>query len=144
MSVCSVMSNSLQPHGQQPKKLLCPWNSPGKNTGVGCHAFLQEIFLTQGLNLSLLSLLYWQADSSPMCHLGGPLIKQYNTSNISRIFYGIRSSPMHFFSCVYNSPVPCDICIICIYQFRDSVMMFLRLQFCWKFSSQEVQWQNLN
>ena len=28
--------------------LLCPWDSPGKNTGVGCHALLQGIFLTQG------------------------------------------------------------------------------------------------
>ena len=35
--------------------LLCPWNSPGKNTGMGCHSLLQEIFLTQGLNLSLLN-----------------------------------------------------------------------------------------
>ena len=32
----------------------CPWNSPGKNTGVGCHSFLQGIFLTQGWNPSLL------------------------------------------------------------------------------------------
>ena len=44
-------------------RLLCPWNSPGKNTGVGCHALLQGIFPTQGSNLHLLSLLHWQADS---------------------------------------------------------------------------------
>ena len=31
-------------------RLLCPWDSPGKNTGVGCHALLQEIFPTQGSN----------------------------------------------------------------------------------------------
>ena len=31
-------------------RLLCPWNSPVKNTGVGSHSLLQEIFLTQGLN----------------------------------------------------------------------------------------------
>ena len=31
-------------------RLLCPWNSPGKNTGVGCHVLLQGIFLTQGSN----------------------------------------------------------------------------------------------
>ena len=30
---------------------LCPWNSPGKNTGVGCHFLLQGIFLSQGSNL---------------------------------------------------------------------------------------------
>ena len=34
-SVTSVMSNSLWPHGLQPTRLLCPWNFPGKNTGVG-------------------------------------------------------------------------------------------------------------
>ena len=37
-----------------PTRLLCPWDSPGKNTGVGCHALLQRIFPTQGLNLGLL------------------------------------------------------------------------------------------
>ena len=35
-------------------RLLCPWNSPGKNTGVGCHSLLQGIFPIQGLNPSLL------------------------------------------------------------------------------------------
>ena len=38
-------------------RLLCLWNSPGKNTGVGCHVLLQGIFLTQGSNPSLL---HWQ------------------------------------------------------------------------------------
>ena len=37
-----------------PARLLRPWDSPGKNTGMGCHAFLQAIFPTQGLNSSLL------------------------------------------------------------------------------------------
>ena len=37
----------LLPHGLQSTKLLCPWNYPGKNTGVGCHFLLQGIFLTQ-------------------------------------------------------------------------------------------------
>ena len=46
----SVMSDSLQPYGLWPARLLCLWDSPGKNTGVGCHAFLQGIFPTQGLN----------------------------------------------------------------------------------------------
>ena len=40
--------------------LCCPWDSPGKNTGVGCHCLLQGIFPTQGSNLYLLSHLYWQ------------------------------------------------------------------------------------
>ena len=42
---CLVVSNSLQPHGLRPTRLVCPWNSPGKNTGVGSHFLLQGIFL---------------------------------------------------------------------------------------------------
>ena len=34
-----VVSDSVRPHRQQPR-LLCPWDSPGKNTGVGCHFLL--------------------------------------------------------------------------------------------------------
>ena len=47
------MSDSLRPHGLQPTRLLRPWDSLGKNTGVGCHFLLQEIFPTQGLNPGL-------------------------------------------------------------------------------------------
>ena len=43
--------------------LLCPWNFPGKNTGVGCHFLFQGIFLTQASKTGLLSLLQWQEDS---------------------------------------------------------------------------------
>ena len=43
----------------------CPWGSPGKNTGVGCHALLQGTFPTQGLNPHLLCLLHWQVGSLP-------------------------------------------------------------------------------
>ena len=50
----SVMSNSLWLHGLEPTRLLCPWNSPDKNTtGVGCHFLLQGIFPTQGSNPGL-------------------------------------------------------------------------------------------
>ena len=35
------MSNSVRPHRRQPTRLLRPWDSPGKNTGVGCHFLLQ-------------------------------------------------------------------------------------------------------
>ena len=35
------MSDSVQPHRQQPTRLPCPWDSPGKNTRVGCHFLLQ-------------------------------------------------------------------------------------------------------
>ena len=41
----SVLSDSQQPHGLQPTRLLCPWDFPGKNTGVGCHCLLWNITL---------------------------------------------------------------------------------------------------
>ena len=47
LTLCDLM-------GCSPPGFSCPWDSPGKNTGVGFHALLQEIFLTQGLNLGLL------------------------------------------------------------------------------------------
>ena len=40
-------SLTLRFHGLQPARFLGPWDSPGKNTGVGSHSFLQGIFLTQ-------------------------------------------------------------------------------------------------
>ena len=56
MCVCSdatIVSNSVIPW-TVASRLLCPWASPGKNTGVGFHALLQGIFLTQGSNPHLL------------------------------------------------------------------------------------------
>ena len=61
------MSDSLRPSGLWPARLLCPWNFPGKNTGVGCHFLCLGIFPVQGSNLHLL---HWQADSLTPCHLG--------------------------------------------------------------------------
>ena len=60
---CSVVSDSLRPHGLEPTRLLCPWDSPGKNTGVVCYFLLQGIFPTRGLNPHLLGLLRWPAGS---------------------------------------------------------------------------------
>ena len=77
MLSCSVMSDSMWPHGLQPPRLLCPWDSPGKNTGVGCHVILQGIFVTPASNLHLL---HWQADSLPLSHLGSP-IYSYHSGN---------------------------------------------------------------
>ena len=61
ISVCvsrSVVPDSLWPHGLQPTKLLCPWDFPGKDTGVGCHFLLQGIFPTRGSNPGLLQYIY--------------------------------------------------------------------------------------
>ena len=67
--VSSAVSDSLWPHGLQPARVFCPWNFPGKNTGMGCHFLLQGIFLTQGSNLHLL---HWQVGSLPAKPPGKP------------------------------------------------------------------------
>ena len=50
---CLVLSDSLWPHGLYSTRLLCPWKSPEKNTGVGGHSLLQENFPTPGSNPGL-------------------------------------------------------------------------------------------
>ena len=62
----SVVSDSLGPQGLYLSRLLCPWNSPGKNTGEGCHFLLQGIFLIQGSNRCLL---HWQANSLQLMYI---------------------------------------------------------------------------
>ena len=71
-SVASVLSNSLRPRGLYPPGSSVHGDSPGKGTGVGCHALLQGIFPTQGLNPCLLCLLHWQEVLYHLCHLGWP------------------------------------------------------------------------
>ena len=64
---------TLRPYRLQATRLFCPWDSPGKNTGVGCHALLQGTILAQRLNPHLLGVLYWQVDSLPLAAPGKPL-----------------------------------------------------------------------
>ena len=52
-----------------PMDWALPWNSPGKNTGVGCHSFLQGIFSTQGSNLGVL---HCRQLLSHLSHQGSP------------------------------------------------------------------------
>ena len=63
MCACSVMEGS-------PLRFFCSWDSPGKNSGVGCHFLLQGLFPTQWSNLHLLCLLHWQVDSFPLAPPG--------------------------------------------------------------------------
>ena len=67
VNVASVVSDSVRPHRRQPTRLLRPWDSPVKNTGVGCHVLLQGIFPIQVSNLCLL---HCQANSLPLSHQG--------------------------------------------------------------------------
>ena len=70
----SVTSDSLQPHGLYTARLLCPWDSPGKNTGVGCYFLLQGIFPTQELNTGLL---HCRRILLPSESTGKPTIKRH-------------------------------------------------------------------
>ena len=69
----SVTSNCLQRHGLQPTRLLCPWDSPGKNPRLSCHVLVQGIFPTQGVSPRLLCLLHWQSGSLPQASPGKPI-----------------------------------------------------------------------
>ena len=64
---CPTLCNPMNCSGLA--RLLCPWDSPGKNTGVGCHALLQQMFPIQGLNPGLLN-----CRQIPYClsHQGSP------------------------------------------------------------------------
>ena len=70
----SVMSDSLQPHGLWPTSLLCPWDSPGKNTGVGCPFILQGILLTQETETESLASLVLAGGLFTTVPTGNPLI----------------------------------------------------------------------
>ena len=82
----SVESNSLRPLGLQPTTLLCPWDSSGKNPGVGCHFLLQGIFPIQGSNLGLLNcrwILYH------LSHWGG------TSFTLKALYFGESRSELH-------------------------------------------------
>ena len=71
--VCSVMSDSSQPPGLQPTRLLCPWNFPHKNRPEGCHVFLR-CSSPSGPGPHLLRLLHWwQGYPLSLWHLGNPV-----------------------------------------------------------------------
>ena len=88
MLCLSVVSNSLWPHGLQPSRFLYPWDSPGKNTTVGCHALLQGIFPSQELKPSLLHCRQILYCLSPQ---GSPRILEWVAYPFSRRFSQPRS-----------------------------------------------------
>ena len=81
MRACSVMSESLQ-----PTWVLCPWDFPGKNTGVGSHILLQGIFPTQRLDPQVSCISYidkWIP--LPLSHQGSPTVKQITLNYLDRL-----------------------------------------------------------
>ena len=102
------MSNSLQSHGLQPARLHCPWDFPGKDTGVGYNFLLQGIFQTQGFNPSLL---IRQVDSLPP---GRPWVYICKCARVcvcvcvrhSVVFNSLQPHGLHLerLLCLWNSP----------------------------------------
>ena len=110
MHVCSAMFNFLQSHGLQSTRLLCPWDPPGKNTGVSCHFLLQGIIPTQGSTLCLWHLLNQQADSLSLSYLGSQG-KELLFITQSREMPAALSTKVH---CIMKSPeILTRICLIC-------------------------------
>ena len=70
-------------------RLLCPWDSPGKNTEVGCHALLQGIFPTQESNLSLLYLLHWQVFLFLFSFFATSAISQQSFACLTAAYYQV-------------------------------------------------------
>ena len=85
--------------------LLCPWDSLGKNTGVGCHALLRGIFPTQELNPCLLLLLEWQVGSLALAPPGIPFNSSRSLQNLSSIQEGPGESASSGLSQSLSPPV---------------------------------------
>ena len=77
------------PRGLLPSRLLCPWDFPGRNTGVGCCFLLQGIFSTQGSNLCLL---YCRRILYQLSRLGS-LYKAFQHMNYKRIPLNYENFP---------------------------------------------------
>ena len=94
---CSVMSDSLRPHG-----LYSPWNSPGQNTGVGSLSLLQGIIPTQGSNPGLLHcgrLLY------QLSHKGSPRILEWVSLSLLQRIFLTQESNQGLLHCRRTSPL---------------------------------------
>ena len=108
------------------------WDSPGMNTRVGCHFFLQGIFLNQGSNLCLL---HCQVDSLPLSHLGSPCCA-WSLSRVQLfvtpwtvacqaplsmgILHGQEYCPWTVFSMDKNTGVGCHAFLQCIFPTQGS------------------------
>ena len=99
------MSHSVRPHRQQPTRLLRPWDSPGKNAGVGCHFLLQQRNYKEAKNNYTLSVgtnygQYGTKRPKSICHFWGARSKSRDCSWFlhNSITKGVGRPPMPFLS----------------------------------------------
>ena len=118
------MSVTLWPRGRGPARLLCPWDSPDKNTGVGSRALLQWIFPTQGLSLCLLHLLYYRRILYHLSHRWGNFyfpVRASNEAGLISCFFSPSllppsPSPPRPFGLGASWPQPlCSSCPLCLH-----------------------------
>ena len=88
MHACLVTQSclTLRPYGPQPARLLCPWGSLGKNTGVGCHALLQGIFPMSPVSPTLSGRSFTTEPLGKLCFHLKPILK------MSAELYSFKSS----------------------------------------------------
>ena len=113
-------------------QLPCPWDSPDRNTVVGCHALLQRIFPTQGLKQHLLSLLHWQAGSLPLAPPQKPLSRYTIMSSANTESFTSWFPPLDYFDffsslIVMGSTSKKMFCEIFLYKKFVRVQLFLFL-----------------
>ena len=125
-------------------RFLCPWDSPGKNTGVACHAFLQGIFLTQELKQCLLYL-HWQAGTLPLVPPGKPhsllysipryyiYIYIYIYKNIPQSKYPLSLLLLMDIWVIYSSEL-LQIMLLCTF------IMATWMHFCWVYTREWNSW----
>ena len=94
------MSDSLRPHGLQPTRLLCPWDFPGENTGVGCHRLLQCMTVKRESEVTQSC----PTPSDPMdCSLPGSCVHGIFQARV--LEWGaiaFSASPIYIYICIYQ------------------------------------------
>ena len=104
------MSDSVQPHRWQPTRLCCPWDSPGKNTGVGCHFLLQCVKVKSESEVALLCRVRlfaapWTAAQQAPLSMG--FSRQEYRSGCHRLLWDIPSS-LHVLEKEMATPLQCS------------------------------------
>ena len=129
MHACSVISHSLQPYGLKPFRLLCPCDFPGKDTGAGYHFLCQEIFLTRGLNVHLLScctarcVLY---HLSQLC-IYNVFNKYENTLNEWIFNIGLNDQSFHYANMLSCHECSVFICVFCVYSSEENSLLLFQV-----------------
>ena len=96
--IASVASDSLRSYRPYPASLICPWDSPGKNTRMGCHALLQGIFPDPGIkpvSPALAGRFFttnatWRAQNLTICYTCFHIYKYSTITNNSLLLYILK------------------------------------------------------